>query len=324
MNRGAPLVRFVVVAYGRSEGLPAALDSIKRAAQGMAFETVVVLAPGDPAAARASARATVLIPQAGAPHTPGANRNLGARGATAPYLCFADGDVVLEPDFVLRAVAWLEAHAEAGGVGGRIHERQWQAGRLVREIEDSYRTGAGGRVEMLATAWLARRAAFEAVDGFDPRLPSEEDMELSLRLAEAGHAVHALDLRAAYHDCPPRPSLGELGRRWRTGLYAGQGVLLRQSWGRPSFARHLWRQRLYLGSVGFVVTGLIAGVAALLGSGLARAGFVVWIGLALTAVLVMAAKKQSLPYGMLSMLAWLVLGIGILNAWFGRARRVRA
>jgi hypothetical protein len=324
VNRAAPLVRFVVVAYGRSEGLDAALDSIEGAAAGIAFETVVVLAPGDPAAGRVATRATVLVPEASAVHTPGANRNRGAAGAGAPYLAFADGDVVLEPDFVPRAIAFLSAHPEAGGVGGRIHERQWSAGRLVREITDSYRTRRGGPVEMLATAWIARRTAFEAVGGFDPRLPSEEDMELSLRLARAGHPVHALDLRAAYHDCPPRPSLAEFGRRWRTGLYAGQGVLLRLTWGRPEFVRHLWRQRLYLGAVVFALAGGMAAVAALLGSTVSRTAFAVWLGLALAALLVMAARKGSLSYGALSILAWVVLGLGILNAWLRKPREVRA
>ena len=206
MSEGDAVVRSVVVAYGRADRLGAALDSIARACDGLASETVVVLGPGDPDDVARAKGATVLRASAETPHTPGANRNRGAMGAVAPYLCFADGDVELEPSFVRRAIARLEEATALGGVGGRIHERQWEGTRLVREIPDSYKSGGGGTVEMLATAWVARRSAFEAVGGFDARLPAEEDVDLSVRLAAAGHPVEALDLRAAYHDCPPRPS----------------------------------------------------------------------------------------------------------------------
>lgn len=315
MSETAPLVRFVVVAYGRSEGLWSALDSIERGSAGMPTETVAVLAAGDRAIRRAAGRVRLIVPELSEPHTPGANRNRGALGAGAPYLCFADGDVALEKEFVPKAVAWLEAHPGAGGVGGRIHERQWKDGKLVREIEDSYRSGTGGQVEMLATAWVARRTAFEAVGGFDARLPAEEDMDLCLRLAAAGHPVTALDLRAAYHDCPPRPSFAEFARRWRTGLYAGQGLLLRQSWGTPLFGRHLMRQKLYLGSVAFLASGAVLAILSLAGSSTARALGGLWASLLLLAWLVMAVRKRSLSYGLLSVLAWIVLGVGIVHAW---------
>ncbi|MEZ0242812.1 MAG: glycosyltransferase family 2 protein, partial [Sphingomonas sp.] len=89
----------------------------------------------------------------------------------------------------------------------------------MREVPDLHRSGHGGDVEMLAAAWIVRRAAFEAAQGFDPRLPAEEDTELCLRLAAHGGRIVALDQRAAYHDCTPRPSLAELRRRWSSGLF---------------------------------------------------------------------------------------------------------
>ena len=318
----APRVRFVVVAWGRSEGLERGLEAIAAvAAAGVDLETVVVLRPGDPAAADARARrARVIEPEAGAPFTPGANRNRGAAGATAPYFAFVDGDAVIEPSFVVAALARLDVEPALGGVGGRIHERQWEDGALVREIADSYRSGSGGPVEMLATAWIARRAWFEAVGGFDARLPAEEDVELCIRLADAGHPVVALDLRAAYHDGPPRPSLAEFRRRWATGLYAGQGLLLRYSWGTPNFARHLARQGLYFAALGFALLGAFLALATVLGVRRAPATFRDWLTLAVLVVGIMAVRKRSLAAGALAIATWIVLGLGIVRAWIAGPR----
>jgi glycosyltransferase involved in cell wall biosynthesis len=314
---GGARVRAVVVAWGRSGTLAGCLDAIEAACAGVAHEIVVVLAPGDPAAAEAARRAQVRVPAAGEATTPGANRNRGAAGATAPYLAFVDGDAVLDPSFLAPALARLDAEPAVGGVGGRVHERQWERGRLVREIPDAYRAGSGGEVEMLATAWLARRSAFEAVGGFDARLPAEEDIELCLRLADAGHPVVALDRRVAWHDCPPRPSLAEFRRRWRSGLYAGQGLLLRYAWGTPAFGRHLARQRLYLGAFAALVAGGVLAVASLAGAGGApvRAALVAWLAGAALAVLVMAVRKGGLGTGALAVATWVVLGAGIVRAW---------
>jgi cellulose synthase/poly-beta-1,6-N-acetylglucosamine synthase-like glycosyltransferase len=319
----APRVRFVVVAWGRSEGLERGLEAIAAvAAAGVDTETVVVLRPGDDdAAALARARrARVIEPEPGAPFTPGANRNRGAAGAAAPYLAFVDGDAVIEPSFVVAALERLDAEPALGGVGGRIHERQWEDGALVREIADSYRSGSGGPVEMLATAWIARRAWFEAVGGFDTRLPAEEDVELCIRLADAGHPVVALDRRAAYHDGPPRPSLAELRRRWATGLYAGQGLLLRYSWGTPHFVRHFGRQGLYFAALGFALLGAFLALATVLGVRKAPGTFRDWLTLAFLVVVIMAVRKRSLAHGALAVLTWIVLGLGIVRAWIAGPR----
>ena len=324
---GEAAVRFAVVAWGRSAGLDRALDAIAAVARtGVACETVVVLAPGDLPGEdmAAAARARVVRPAPGEPHTPGANRNLAARGATAPYLGFVDGDAVIETSFVTAALARLEAEPGLGGVGGRIHERQWEGATVVREIADAYHSGSGGPVEMLATAWIARRTAFEAVGGFDARLPAEEDVELCLRLADAGHPVVALDARAAYHDGPPRPSLAEFRRRWESGLYAGQGLLLRYSWGTPSFARHFARQTLYFAALAFVLLGAFLLFAAVVGVRRAPDTFRDWCVLALAVVAIMAWRKRSLRLGALSVLAWVVLGIGIVRAWIAGPQPPRA
>lgn len=314
-------LRAVVPAFGATERLSATVDALERAGGPHGLEIVVLARAGDPVAAALGARAQVLVPGPGVPNTPGAHRNVGAAGAVTPYLLFADADVTVEPAFVDAALARFATDPALAAVGGRIHERQWKAGRLVRELPDLHRSGGGGPIEMVAAAWIARREAFEAVGGFDPRLPAEEDVELCLRLAAHGGHVIALDTRAAYHDCAPRPSLAEIRRRFARGLFSGQGLLLRYSWGTPLFARHLWRQRLYLACVAYAALGTGLGLFSLLGAGRgADVALVAWAaGLGLAWAL-MAARKRSLALGGLSVLTWFALGAGIVRAWAsGRA-----
>jgi len=304
-------VRTVVAAWGASPRLQAALDSIERATRPYFGEIVVVGDPAVPNIRAASWRATLVPADPSEPSTPGAHRNQGARGATTPYLLFADDDVVLQEGFVNRAIALLDHEADVVAAGGRIHERQWRDGTLVREVPDLHRSGRGGPVDMLAAAWIVRRSAFESECGFDPRLPAEEDVELCLRLADAGGRIVALDTLAAYHDCTPRPSLAEIRRRWSSGLFAGQGILLRQSWGTPAFGRHLVRQRLYLGTLAFALLGIP--LALLIP--FEPAPFATWLVIALGTWATMAWKKESVALGGLSILAWLALGAGIVRAW---------
>jgi hypothetical protein len=175
---------------------------------------------------------------------------------------------------------------------------------------------------MVAAAWMARREAFEAVRGFDPRLPAEEDMELCLRLRARGGRVVALDQRAAFHDCAPRPSLAEIRRRFARGLFSGQGLLLRYSWGTPWFGQHLWRQRLYLATFAHALVG--AGLALVWIAGgdapWAARTLTLWAASTVGAWAIMAWRKRSLALGGLSILMWLALGVGIVRAWAtGRA-----
>src|SRR6185369_5724688 len=115
--------------------------------------------------------------------------------------------------------------------------------------------------------------------------------------------------RAAYHDCLPRPSLAEIRRRLSSGLFSGQGLLLRHSWGTPLFLRHLKRQGLYLATFAYALLGLGFAIGALVGTFQGRP--TPGIPLALWATgpalvwMIMSHRKNSPALGALSMLAWL-------------------
>jgi hypothetical protein len=169
-------------------------------------------------------------------------------------------------------------------------------------------------VDYLATLAFYRREALLQAGGYDTRLSSEEDFELGLRLRGLGFELRSLALLAARHWSAPRPSFGELGRRWRTGLCFGQGQVLRLYAGRPGFAALLRRQALYLATLAMWLLGLAALVLALAGAG-ARP-LLAWLPLPLAVLAAMALRKRSPRLALHSLLSWTLNGLGLLVGLF--------
>ena len=312
---GAPRVRAVIAAYGCGEHLERTLAAWERSREGagIAAETAVMLPAGDPAltlVARAAPGLGVRVLEvtAGEVATPGANRNRGAAGAQTEFLLFLDGDVELDAGFVARAIAYLESRPEVGGFGGRIEERHWRDGAAVGGVTDLFGVGAGGEVPYLAPVWLCRRLAFEEAGRFDPRLPSEEDFELGLRLRARGWRLHAGPDAAGTHHCPARPNLAELRRRWGNGMYTGQGLALRYAWGTPRFVPLLARQKLCLAALAGLAAGAAAGLAALAGHAWP---LTLWLAAVALAWLAMTARKRDARLAALSLATWAVQGVAL-------------
>ena len=315
MSGTLPQLRFVILGITSEHHLTVTRDACSVAATNatVPFEIIVVLREDDPQAEKMKKLgAEVIEIEPYATLTPGGNRNRGAEEAQCEWLCFVDGDVELADDFVAHGIAFLKNHVSFAGYGGRLDERHWKAGKIVGGAGDLYRVGLGGEVDVVGAAWLCRGSAFHEVGGFDAALPSEEDFELCARLRQAGWKIWAASERSGWHDCAPRPSLAELGRRWKSGLFAGQGLALRRAWGTPVFAQLLKRDRLYVVSLGFLALGLVSLGAALAGSALALA---IWCALALLAWFAMSIRKRSLRLGVMSLLTWTVQGLALLRAF---------
>jgi histidinol-phosphate phosphatase family protein len=168
----------------------------------------------------------------GAARGPAAARNAGWRVCTGEWVAFLDDDV--EP-----AEGWIDALRrdlaaagdDVGGVQGRIVV-PLPAGRRPTDWE---RSTQGLETARWATADLAyRRAALEAVGGFDERFPRayREDADLGLRVTGAGWRIVTGE-RVVRHPVRPAPPWVSLAKQ------AGNAddVLMRRLHGRG------WRER---------------------------------------------------------------------------------
>ncbi len=131
---------------------------------------------------------------------PAVARNAGVAASDADYIAFVDDDVEAEPHLLERHLqvaesgdgAWL---ASIGPMNAppRWEPQIWSLWEW-RQLEAEYHRMIEGvyhgtwRQFHTGNAFVPR-AALDAVEGFDPRFTRAEDIELALRLAQAGVAV---------------------------------------------------------------------------------------------------------------------------------------
>lgn len=320
----------VVSCHRQGRFLPRTIAALERALAGRDWQGVLELAvpPEAPLPALSPHWRVVCAydertRRPGRPPTPGGGRMFGFAEVGGDWVLFVDPDLELDPEWMRDAIALAESRPELGAVFGRIEE--WFDDRGVERpglLRDMHRTGEiDRRIDYVAALSFYRRTALAAAGGYDPRLHCEEDFELGLRLKQRGIAMWSLGRLAARHWSAPRPSFGELGRRWRSGFCFGQGEVLRLYFGRPGFGTLLLRQRLYVAALAMWTLGAIAAAASVALRD--PRPFAAWLVVPATVIAAMGLKKKSLRMGALSLATWTVHGFGLVVGFFrmpGEAR----
>ncbi|MDB5686811.1 MAG: hypothetical protein JWR77_1400 [Rhizorhabdus sp.] len=187
-----PAISIIVPAYGVATMLGEALDSLL--AQDRADWEAIVIDDGDARVAAAiapyAAESRIRFLQTDNKGLPTA-RNRAIAVARAPFIALLDGDDAYRPDYVSTMLKAAEASDRIGLVScdaiyfghDRAGERfsaycaQALPASLDRVISRDF------NVFICATI---RRSAIDSVGGFDPGLRSAEDLDLWVRLLEAG------------------------------------------------------------------------------------------------------------------------------------------
>ncbi|MFT4012095.1 MAG: glycosyltransferase family A protein [Paracoccus sp. (in: a-proteobacteria)] len=135
------------------------------------------------------------------PFTAARARNAGlARldGATE-FVQFVDGDCEVESGWIQTGLAALAAEPRLAIVAGRRRELHPGASLYNRLCDAEWDTPIGP-AQAVGGDMLARRAALDAVGGYDPGLIAGEEPEMCLRIARAGWAIRRLDAPMTMHD----------------------------------------------------------------------------------------------------------------------------
>ena len=314
----------VIPCHRQERFLPRTLAALRSLPEGWRVEGALVLATPqgvDSAPPALDPDWKWLAPNPGAarePLTPGAARMAGLAACGGEWVLFVDADVEVDAAWLARALGETASanRSRLAGLWGPIEE--WfvdDRGHESRGAPDLYRVGMRDRnVDYLATLALYRRSALLDAGGYDPRLRSEEDFELGLRLRARGSELRSLGCLAARHFSAPRPSLGELSRRWSSGLCFGQGQVLRLYLGKPGFGTLLRRQALYLATLAlWAALPLAAWIAAVRST---PAPLLAWLAVAAAGIAAMAVRKRSARLAAHSVLAWTLNGLGLVVGWF--------
>jgi glycosyltransferase involved in cell wall biosynthesis len=189
-----PAVSVIVPAYGVAPYLGEALRSLQ--AQNRADWEAIVIDDGDTAAVAAA-----FAPFAGDPRFRllatgngglAAARNRGIAAARADRIALLDGDDLYMPDYLEKMVARLDAEPGLGFVtcDAILFGLPAREGRRFSEYAPQHEPLTLARV--LARQFnvfgscTMRRAALAAVGGYDEGMRSAEDLDLWVRLLEAG------------------------------------------------------------------------------------------------------------------------------------------
>lgn len=199
----SPRVAVIVPAFGVAHLLGEALDSLQ--AQTLADWECVVIddgAPDDVAGAVApflgDGRIRFLATDNRGVSTA---RNRAIAATSAPYIALLDGDDRFRPDYLQRAVAELDAHADARlATCNAIIFGAVPKPRLCFEDKQGTLDGYAGTLSDVLDRSFGvyigttfRRSDFEAIGGFDGDMTHAEDLDLWVRLMMLGGEARYID-----------------------------------------------------------------------------------------------------------------------------------
>ena len=128
--------------------------------------------------------------------SPAEARNRGAAEATGDVLVFVDADVIVHPDAFTRLRSAFDADPALAAVFGCYDDSPEAPGlvSLFRNLlhHHVHHSSRGPATTFWTGLGAIRREAFRSVDGFDADrfpVPSIEDVELGMRLAETGARI---------------------------------------------------------------------------------------------------------------------------------------
>ncbi|MEO0999699.1 MAG: glycosyltransferase family A protein, partial [Pseudomonadota bacterium] len=171
----------------------AAIESLARQSAGMVGEVLVIDDRSTDGTAALVAELAARHPEIrvlpGPGTGPAAARNVGLAAATGEVIGFIDHDDLWPPEKLAHQLARLNRPPHLDAIGGAV--------AIFEETEADGQTpvaiGQGDWVYFVNLgALLIRREVLAALDPFDPALIFGEDLDLMLRLIEAGFALRYL------------------------------------------------------------------------------------------------------------------------------------
>ena len=208
-------VRIVIVNWNSGAQLGACLDSIEQFGGAEAVEVVVVDNGSVDGSARGDLGRRVRLICAGQNLGFGRACNLGAADAASDYLLFLNPDAALREGSLQMALGFMESPegANVGVCGIRLegesgevqhHTTRFPGARTMftlGQIQTRFDHLSDREVDhVIGAFYLIRRSLFEALGGFDERFfVYLEDLDLSLRVRQAGWKVHYLAGAVGFH-----------------------------------------------------------------------------------------------------------------------------
>lgn len=234
----------------------------------------------------------------------GIGPQLGYQHTQGDFVYIMDGDMRMAPDFLVQAVAWLQAHPEAGGVGGRVVEQNQEGLEYIARAGRDNAYTAAGAVESLNMGGLYRRDAIASVGYFSDRnLHSYEETDLSERLRAHGWLLWRLPITSVDHWGHDTPPFLLLQRRWRNRYIFGIGEVIRAALGHAHLMP-LLRNTRELRVYAVVALWLLVTLSVPFWPMPVTVRGIALVLLALSAPAAITLRKRSLRQGLYAVVSW--------------------
>lgn len=167
--------------------------------------------------------ATVVMLEMDRPFTAARARNEGVLALKSAFpdfrfVQFVDGDCVLVPGWMERAIAFIEQREDVAIVCGRRRERH-PSDSIYNALCDLEWDTPVGEAAACGGDSLVRAKAFEEVGGFNPRIMAGEEPELCVRLRARGWKIWRLDTEMTLHDA----AMSRFRQWWIRSIRSGYG-----------------------------------------------------------------------------------------------------
>lgn len=214
-----PLLSVVVI--GRNEGkrLQRCLQSVlvmKTPSVWIDFEYIYVDSGSSDNSLRIARDLGFKTVRLGSDHPTAARaRNAGWRQANGQLVLFLDGDTILQPEFVAKAIDEF-ADQDLAVVFG--HRRELDPSiSLYSRVLDLDWVWRGGRSEYCGGDAIIRRTVLEQVGGYDNHLIAGEEPEMCQRIRERGYLIVNIGSLMTLHEL----AITSWRQYWRRAVRAG-------------------------------------------------------------------------------------------------------
>lgn len=131
--------------------------------------------------------------------SPARARNRGLKAAKYDIVHFVDGDMTVDPNYLLNAVKHLNRDKVAC-VFGKLIERNAQVNFISRILQYPWLARSSGFVDAPGAGGTFIKAVLKEVGGYDPNVLSGEETELGFRMRFADYRILLIDQTMAIHD----------------------------------------------------------------------------------------------------------------------------
>ena len=300
-----PRVSFVIKVLNEEENIDACLASVLEATRRIPSEIIVADSLSTDRSVEKAAAYPVRIVQLvdGSMRSCGAAPQLGFQECTGEYIYILDGDMILEPAFLERAIERLESNDRLAGVAGKISEVNHEHNLVFKR--QAKKPAKYGLVTHLGGGGLYRRRAIEDVEYLSNRnLHAMEELELGLRLTHKGWLLERIDAVATRHHGYTEPTANLVLRRFRSKYVDGYGELIRAAWKAGYIPTVLRFCKFPL-----AILALLSVTAVLLCLGIRWPAAALWLALVTT----MTVRKRSLKEALFSIGYWHAEAFGLLR-----------